>query len=335
MTMLMRTFIATALLCTAAVSTAAAQDWEQDGRWRRRDGLQVRIGRSYHLPADQIVSWPVVVIGGSATIDGRLNDDLVVIGGQVRIGPQAQIRGEIVCLGGEVQAADSADVSGEIHDISVIWPEVRFALEELLWRMNDGWWAALSLAGTVFRFTLTMFAACLLALVAPGWIRRIEDSVNEAPLASGFVGLASEIFMVPVFLVVVAGLVLTIVGIPLLLLLPFAGLALVLAWVAGFAAVAAQLGRRLRGRSGSEATGPMVLDVASGVALLFVLTFIGDVLAFWPSALWPFSNGFSLAGFLVEYLAWTLGLGAALLAPLRRRWPVAPPRIPSAASASA
>jgi hypothetical protein len=333
--MLMRTFMATALLCATVVSVVAAQDWEHDRRWRRGDGLKVRIGRSYYLPADQIVTTPVVVIGGSATIDGRLDDDLVVVGGSVRIGPAAHVRGEIVSVGGEVEVADSAEVSGEIHDVSVLWPEIRFALRDVMWGINDGWWPVFSLAGTVFRFTLTMFAACLLALVAPGWIRRIADSVSGAPLASGFVGLASEVFMVPVFVIVAAGLVLTIVGIPLLLLLPFAGLALLVAWVAGFAAVAAQLGGRLRGRSRHAQSDFIVFDVATGIMLLFTLTFISNLLAFWPSVLWPFSNTFSLAGFVVEYVAWTVGLGAALLAPLRRRWPVGPPPIPSAASASA
>ena len=69
--------------------------------------------------------------------------------------------------------------------------------------------------------------------------------------------------------------------------------------------------------------------------LLFVLTFAGNVLAFGLPFLWPLSTAFSAAGFVVEYLAWTVGLGAALLAPLYRRWRVSPPPMPSAASANA
>lgn len=329
----MRTLVATVVVCAAAMQSLAAQDWEPHRR-SRRDGVQIRIGRNYYLPANQIASWPVIVIGGSATIDGRVEDDVVVIGGPVRVGPAAQVRANVVSIGGDVEIADTAEVAGEIHDISFLWPHIRFALREWWWGVDRGWWAAFSLAGTVFRFALTMFAACVLALIAPGWIRRIQDRVSDAPLASGFVGLASEVLMVPVFLVVVAGLVITIIGIPLLLLLPFAALALLVAWVAGFAAVAAQLGSRLRGRARIPETGSPVIDVAAGMMLLFVLTFVSNLLAFWPSVLWPFSNAFSLAGFVIEYLAWTVGLGAALLAPLHRPWHVGPPPLPSTANPS-
>jgi hypothetical protein len=333
--MLKRTFIVTMLVCMAGIQALAAQDWDQDRRWRRRDGVQIRVGRDYHLPADQIVSWPVVVIGGSATIEGRVEDDLVVIGGPVRIGPAAQIRADVVSVGGEVHVADGAEVNGEIHDVSVFWPEIRFALREWMWGFDEGWWAALMLAGTVGRFALIMLASCLMALLAPRWIRRIEERVSDAPLGSGIAGLATEMLVVPLFLVLVAGLVLTIVGIPLLLLVPFAVLAFLVTWLAGFASVAAQLGGRLRPRTGVATAGSTVIDVAWGVTLLFLVTFIGNLLSFGPWFVGPVATAFGLAGFVIEYLAWTVGLGAALLAPLHRRWQLGPPPVPSPASARA
>jgi hypothetical protein len=219
--------------------------------------------------------------------------------------------------------------------VSVFWPEIRFALREWMWGFDEGWWAALMLAGTIGRFTLIMLAACLMALVAPGWIRRIEERITDAPLASGIAGLATEMLAAPLFLVIIAGLVLTIVGIPLLILVPFAVLAFLLAWLAGFASVAAQLGGRLRPRTGLATAGSTVIDVAWGVILLFLVTFIGNLLAFGPWFVGPVATAFGLAGFVIEYLAWTVGLGAALLAPLHRRWQLGPPPVPSAASARA
>ncbi|MGH9347486.1 MAG: hypothetical protein ACRD26_09500 [Vicinamibacterales bacterium] len=331
----MRTYVATAALCVAAVQAMSAQEWEPRRRARHRDGVQIRVGRDYTLPADQIATWPIIIIGGSATIDGRVEDDLVVIGGAVRIGPAAQVRADVVAVGGEVQVADTAEVSGEIHEVSMMWPDIRFAMGEWLWGLDRGWWAAFSLAGTMFRFALVMLAACALALVAPGWIRRVEERVAGAAIAAGFVGLATEMLFVPALLAIVIGLVLTIVGIPLLVLVPFAVLAFLVGWLAGFAGVAAQLGARLRGRAGSGSDTGLVIDVASGVALLFVLPFIGNLFAFGPSLLRPLSTSFGLAGFVIEYLAWTVGLGAMILALFSRRWPATPPPVPSAASASA
>jgi hypothetical protein len=317
------------------MQAVAAQDWDQDRRWHRRNGAQIRVGKDYRLPADQVLTWPVVVVGGSATIEGRVEDDLVVVGGDVRIGPAAQIRANVVSLGGEVHVAETAEVSGEIHEVGIFWPEIRVALRDVMWRLDEGWWAALMLAGTIGRFTLILLAACLMALVAPGWIRRIEERVTDAPVASGITGLAMEILVAPLFVVLVAGLVLTIIGIPLLLLVPFAVLGFLLMWLAGFASVAAQLGGRLRSRGGRPGAGSTVLDVAWGVMLLFLLTFVGSLLSLGPWFVGPIATAFGLAGFVIEYVAWTVGLGAALLAPLQRRWQIGPPPVPSAASASA
>ena len=321
---MIRKLLATTALCVVAAQGTAAQDWDHERHWRNRDGVQIRIGRNYVLPADQMVTWPVVVIGGSATIDGRVEDDLVVIGGPVRIGPQAQVRANVVAIGGEVRVADTAQVSGEIHDVSVLWPEIRLAVLDGFWNVDRDWWAALSLAGTMLRFTLVLVATCLLALVAPGWIRRSGFRVADAPLAAGFVGLAAEVLIIPVFVIVIAGLILTIVGIPLLILVPFAALALIVAWVVGFAGVAGAIGRRLRGGTRVSVSDSPVADVAWGVVLLFVLPFASKVLALAGGPFWPLSTAFGLAGFVIEYLVWTVGLGAVLLAPLDRRWQVPP-----------
>lgn len=331
----MRMSLAAAVLWLAVVQPISAQDWEPE-RWRRREGVQIRIGRDYHLPADQIASWPIIVIGGSATIDGRVEDELVVIGGPVRIGPTAQVRADVVSFGGDLQIADAAQISGEIHDISVLWPDIEFALRDWFWRVDDGWWAFFALAGTLVRVTLTLLAVCFVALIATPWTRRIQERVADAPLASGFIGLATELLATPMFLVLIVGLVVTIIGIPLLILVPFAVLAFLVAWLAGFTAVAAQLGRSLR--AARSASGPVespVADAALGVLLLSFATMIGNLLALGPSFLWPLATAFGIGGFVIEYLAWTVGLGAALLAPFGRRWRFSPPPVPSTASANA
>jgi hypothetical protein len=66
-----------------------------------------------------------------------------------------------------------------------------------------------------------------------------------------------------------------------------------------------------------------------------VITFVANLLAFGSPFMWPLVTSLSVIGFVIEYFAWTIGLGAALLAPLHRRWGTTPPPIPSAASVSA
>lgn len=327
-----RTFIAAILLCATASTTASAQDWPE--RRYRRDGVQIRIGQNYHLPADQIVSWPVIVIFASATLDGRVEDDVVVVGGQVRVGPTARIRGNLTAIGGGVHLADAADVTGEIHDVSVIWPEIRFAMFDWFWPQRT-WWALFGFAGTLLRLTLVLMAACFVALVAPWWIRRIEYQAAEAPLASGLAGLLTQLLFVPLLLMTILGLIVTIVGIPLLVLVPFALLVFAILWLAGFAGVAAQIGGRLRApRPGYPPAAP-VLDVAIGTLLIGLFTLIGNALAVGPAFLAPAAWAFGVAGVIIEYFAWTVGLGAALLWPLQNRWRATPPPVPSTAPAAA
>ena len=330
----MRIVVVAALLAVAAGQTVFAQPEWPDRRYRG-NGVHIRIGRDYVLPADQVSTRPVIVIGGSATIDGRVEDDLVVIGGAVRIGPAGQVRGDLVSLGGQLTLPDRSQVGGEIHDASFYWPQLRFVLRDWWWGIDSTWWAVFSLVGTVFRLSLVMLAACFLALLAPGWIRRIEHTASQSPLASGFVGVTLQVMFVPLLVLTVVGMIITIIGIPLLLLVPFALFGLAIMWLAGFASVAAEIGGRVRGRVAGGPNDSPVLDVAVGIALLGLITVVGNVLAVGPWQFTPTAAAFGTAGLIIEYLAWTVGLGAALITPFRSRWPSTPPPIPARAPSAA
>jgi hypothetical protein len=235
-----------------------------------------------------------------------------------------------VSMGGQLEVSDTAQVRGEIHDVSVFWPDVRFAIGEWWWGIDQAWWAMFSFVGTLFRLAIVMFACCFLALVAPGWIRRVEGVADSAPLASGLAGVAVQVMFAPLLVITIAGMIITIIGIPLLLLVPFALFAFALVWLAGFAGVAAEIGGRLRGRAVGGSDSPVV-DTALGVALLGLVTVVGNLLAVGPWLFTPAASAFSAAGLVIEYLAWTVGLGAALLSPFRRRWPTTPPPMPARA----
>ena len=64
----------------------------------------------YHLADGDTAHGPVIVIGGTATIDGHADDDVVVLGGRVRLGPQAVVDGEVVTVGGEADVNAQAQV---------------------------------------------------------------------------------------------------------------------------------------------------------------------------------------------------------------------------------
>ena len=93
-----RLILAAAILLTAAPAFAQLDDWQYPDR---RDGVHLRILNDYELPAGATSREPIVIIAGSATINGRAEDDVVVVGGTLRVGPKAVIRGDVVAIGGE------------------------------------------------------------------------------------------------------------------------------------------------------------------------------------------------------------------------------------------
>jgi len=324
-------FIA-ALCLLMAVSSAAAQDvspepsgdnqhiepFERPGRFRRLervrrfervrgrldgDGVHLRVLRSYILPEGVTATEPIVVIGGSARIDGHAEEDVVVIGGSVRLGPKAVVDGDLVSVGGEVSMDPGSTVGGTIDEAAIPWPSIAFDPD---WNIS-GWWPALAVGGSAVRLSFVLVAALFLTLVAPGWIGTIA---GRPAATSGLLGLVTEVLFVPALLVLIVAMVVSIIGIPLLAGIPFLLAALGVVWVAGFTGVAVRLGRALRGSwSGPDAS---VSDLLLGFAAIVGVTVVGHLLALgfgWVSPMvWPVRA----AGLAIEYVAWTIGLGAGV-----------------------
>lgn len=292
---------------------ARREQWE---RWRRdgRDGVHFRMLRNYYLAADATAHEPIVVFGGDATIDGHTDDDVVVIGGTLRLGPKAVVGGDVVTVGGEAVIDPAATVRGTIDTAVVDMPHVDWGLGWPVWRETGwnwrGWWPFAALSATVLRLSLVLMVSLLLTVVAPEWVRTMGVRASSA-LSSGLLGAAAEILLVPALIVVVVVLAISIVGIPLLGAIPFALALGALAWTGGFAAVAACLGAWLRG-SRIATSSSLVTDLLIGFVAISGLTIVAHVIAVGGGWMTPLGWMTRAAGMAVEYVAWTIGLGAAL-----------------------
>jgi hypothetical protein len=291
---------------------ARREQWE---RWRRdgRDGVHFRMLRNYYLAAGATAHEPIVVFGGDATIDGQTDSDVVVIGGTLRLGPKAVVGGDVVTVGGEAVIDPAATVRGDIDTAVVDMPRIDWGVGWPVWNVTGNWgawWPFAALSATVLRLSLVLMVSLLLTVVAPGWVRSMGVRASSA-FSSGLVGAAAEILFIPVLIAVVVGLAVSIVGIPLLGAIPFALAFGALAWTGGFAAVAACLGARLRG--GSIATSSsLVTDLLIGFVAICGLTIVAHVIFVGPGWMTPFGWMTRAAGMAMEYVAWTIGLGAAL-----------------------
>ena len=99
--------------------------------------------------------------------------------------------------------------------------------------------------------------------------------------------------------------------------MPFLVGAAAVAGTAGFTAVAARIGARLRGTT-VEASNALVMDVTLGFILVSAVSVAASIFSF--GALWGGPTAWSLSalGIAIEYVVWTIGIGAACATALAR-----------------
>ena len=123
---------------------------------------------------------------------------------------------------------------------------------------------------------------------------------------------ALPFLFVPLLVITILVLVVTIVGIPFLVLIPFALLALAVIALVGFTAVAYNLGRVVS-RHFPWSEGNPYMTAIAGIVLLISPVLLARLLGLADWLLFPITGALVFLGFLVEYLAWTVGFGAVAL----------------------
>jgi uncharacterized RDD family membrane protein YckC len=320
---------ATVLLCLVASAPLAAQSapkptaaptparsWsamrariESDPRLEAWGRPVFRVGSGYDVPPDDAVR-DVVVVFGSATIEGFVNGDLTVVLGDVRLASTAVVNGALHVVGGDVTAAPGALVRDELvlvggnesappdlvvggGHIVIGAPSFGERLRAVVpWLTHGLLWGRLIVPslGWVWWFAGIAFLISLLVNLAfheP--VGASAAMVSTRPLGSFLAGLLVMLLVSPMTLLLVA----SVVG---ALVLPFVLCAIVVAGTIGKAAVARALGASLAPPEEPESRlvalrsfviGSIVIDV------LYMVPVLG--LATWA-------------------LSGVLGLGAAVLA---------------------
>lgn len=291
-------------------------------RNRRREDV-VRIGGSVSVDSDEHVRGDVVVIGGSANINGEVDGEVVVVGGSARFGPQADVRGDITVVGGGLSRDEKAIIRGGIHEVGfgdIAWRGRGEWGRNADWDWMNGIYPVARLTGTLVRITLLILLTALVLFVAKVPVEQIADRVAVDPVKSWFVGFLAEMLFIPVLIMTAVVLAISIIGIPLLVLLPVAIVALLVVMLVGFTAVAYHIGRLLQDKVDMLRTRPYaatftgILLIVSPVLLARLVGLAGLGFIVWPIA---------AVGFLLEYSVWTAGLGAAALVRFNR--PPQPP----------
>jgi hypothetical protein len=278
-------------------------------RRERRMGTRVRFGQSVVVQEDEIITEDVVAILGSVIVRGAVRGDVVAVGGSVTLGPKAQVDGDVTAVGGMVHLDPGAGIRGEISEVTFRLPDVRPRAWHVHREHRVGM-AALAVVFTLMRLLLIAVLAALVLLVAPIAVERIGRSAATEPAKAILVGLAAQILFLPLVIFIVVVLSVSIIGIPLLSLVPLLFVLFLIAMLVGFTGVAWRVGGWFRSRA--SAPGPYTL-LAWGVVLLGMLSLAGRIAWVPGGPLTLVALTLSIAGFVVEYVAWTVGLGAVLL----------------------
>ena len=295
-------------------------------RARERSGDRVRVPGSVTVEADELVAGDVVAIGGSARVFGEVTGDVVAVGGSVELGPAAVVGRDVTVIGGLLQRAPGARIGGETHEIGVGVLDLEGWQERVPWGRLASDWAVgstVALFFTLTRVAILCLLAAMIVLLGREQVELVGARAAAEPLKAGVIGVFSQLLFLPLLIVTIVVLVVTIIGIPLLLLIPFAVLALGIVALVGFTAVAYHLGRLLAARFGWEAQGAPLATVVGIVALLSPAILARLVALAGP--LFPMTFGLGLVGTVAEYLAWTVGFGAVALARFGGPPPVSSP----------
>jgi hypothetical protein len=313
---------------TAAVkkADADADEARREALWRvPSDGARVHIGGSVFVGENERVGKAVAVFG-RAEVNGIVDNEVVAIGGDIVLGPKAMVRGDVVSIGGTVRAAQGAYIGGSTGQLNMSPRDFKVMLPddgEMTVNFRPDWprIARVAFVADLMRNLFWFVVCALLIAIAPRAVGRARERAGASPITAFAVGLMAELLILPIIAFLAVVLSISVIGIPLLALLPILLLMFAMAMAIGFTGVASGLGSRLVGRA--TPVGGLVF----GLALIWGVGMAGH----W---LWTMNNGalgwgvvLMATGFFIEYIACTLGVGAALMswsANRRRRQAPAP-----------
>lgn len=295
-----------------------------------RTGARLGVGKTIIVASDEEVTDGVYSLGGSVRIDGRVRDGVVVVGSDLELSRTADVRGDLTVIGGELRIAEGARHAGAVHHgTGTPWPRWSWPSVGWSWFEPGGAASWLPLAGTTTRILLLAVAMAVLAVFAQARVVRIGAAAAATPVRAGLVGLVAQVLFVPALIVLAIVMAITIVGLPFVaVVVPLAVVAMLATMLLGFTSLAGRIGRTFAAESAVAG----VAAALAGLAIIVLPTFLARLVGVGPDWLRFIAVTLLVVGTAVEYAAWTVGLGAAILTGLGR-WSVVPPPLPPAMSA--
>ena len=246
----MRKAFLTTIIAVGVPVQASASAQSPDTTTYRLTGTRIALGQDIRIERDEEVTDAAIVVGGSLNVDGRVRDGVVVVGGNLHLSATADIRGDVVLVGGTLTRDPGARLTGGVNYVSFgDWSRRNFAWLPSVRFGEFGSW--IGLAGTLARVSALGVLMAMMLIVARAPVARVGRAALAEPLRAFVIGLAAEIFFVPLLVAAAIGLAMTIIGIPFVaLLVPIAIVIALFAFVLGFTALSCRIGESIEARLG-------------------------------------------------------------------------------------
>ncbi|MBN1219809.1 MAG: polymer-forming cytoskeletal protein [Anaerolineae bacterium] len=279
------------------------------------DGDVVVFGGNVSLRSGSTIQGSMVVFGGNANVDGVIEGDIAMLGGNLKLGNTAVIEGDIGLIGGDTSVAEGARIEGKIERIGGNYngeggfvapippippipeiPEVPEPPQPPHFE-TYGWMDEVMdfFADIAFNITLLVGLAVVGWLVAtfmPQQMKVVGDTLVDTPVVSFGVGLLTTVIVMASFLLV---LTICLAFIPLIAVL-LLGIAILFGWI-----VAGQiLGERLLVAIGR----PYPNFVLSTVVGVVALTIVANM---------PVIGWIPCIGWILGFLGWLAGVIVTLV----------------------
>jgi hypothetical protein len=217
----------------------------------------------------------------------------MTVGGSVVLASTAVVRGDVICLGGVVVQGNGAQVYCNITEMNS--SNISTALSSAFYGDMDAWSWLVDIIYFCF-FAMIFTLALLMAILFPRPLNAIADSIHGNKAKSFFWGALTTLMIAPFFML----LVFSFIGIPLI---PLAFAALVLAFMFGFIAVSALLGKFVLTKIFRRHKQSLIWETLLGLILWW---FIGWI---------PF-----YLGMIIKTVVITIGFGGVFLALFNHRY---------------
>ena len=257
------------------------------------------------IAAGDTVTGPVLVTGGDLRVRGVIRGTAVAIAGDIVVEDGGTITGDAITVLGNV-VTDRGSVGGTARSFSRSFgwvDEVEAADVRTRRGTSDAMYLALG-------WLVVMLLIGIGVLVfAAAYLDGVTDVLEQSFGRSFLVGIAGELGVIPLLVLICAALAVTVVGI---LLIPFAIVAYILAVAGfltlGFLSVARLAGGSLGGSRG-EARGRALRGLVLGI-VMFMGAWVLAAAFQWSPAISGILRMIALA---LTWVAATAGFGAAIL----------------------